>query len=611
MREALRNPLVVMNNLKSFANRHGYKYKRLYRNLYNQEFFLLAYNNIYSKPGNMTAGTDGKTIDGMNLDRVNKIIINLKTGKYKPDPAKRKYINKKNGKKRPLGIPSIDDKLIQDVVRMILESIWEDTFLNCSHGFRPKRSCHTALASIKKTYNGTKWFVEGDIKGCFDNIDHYVLIKILRRRIKDEQFIGLIWKFLKAGYLENWEYNNTNSGTPQGSIISPILANIYLNELDKYMMEYKKNFDCGTRRERNPKYRKLESKKYRIKKQYSSVWKNLSQNKKKEIKKEVKKLEKAMLSKSAANPFDPNYRRIKYVRYADDFLIGVIGSKGDAEKVKSDISKFIQQELNLEMSEEKTLITHSKKKARFLGFDIAIKRNNTPKRNNKGILKRAYNNVVKLYVPKEVWVKKLIEYRALLITYDKNENKEKWLPVSRRHLQNKKTINIVKQYNNEVRGLYNYYQIAHNASVLHKYNYFMYYSMLRTLAVKYRKSVKKIRTSFDINGQFGVKYSTKTGEKVIMYYNGGFKRKDKPDNTADDIDIKTEYRFPFGNFSPAYRLYRQTCEMCGATNVAVTMYHVRKITEIKADTPWHTLMLENNRKTLAACEHCYSIIQAS
>lgn len=610
MREALRNPVVVLNILKSTANKHGYIYKRLYRNLYNQEFFLLAYNNIYSKPGNMTAGIDGKTIDGMNLDRVNEIITNLKTREYKPHPVRRKYVSKKNGKKRPLGIPSIDDKIIQEAVRMILESIWEDTFLNCSHGFRPKRSCHTALISIKKTFNGTKWFVEGDIKGCFDNIDHHVLIKILRKRIKDEQFIGLIWKFLKAGYLENWKYNTTNSGTSQGSIISPILANIYLNELDKYMMDYKKSFDCGARRERNPEYRKLESKKYRIKKQYSPVWESLSQSKKKEIRKDIKELEKAMVSTPSTNPFDPNYRRITYARYADDFLIGVIGSKDDAKKIKSDISKFIKEKLNLEMSGEKTLITHSKKKARFLGYDITIKRNNTPKRNRNGILKRVYNNAVKLYVPKEVWVEKLIKYKALLISYDKKEKREKWLPISRRNLQNKKTVNIIKQYNYEVRGLYNYYQIAHNVSVLHKYNYFMYYSILRTLAGKYRKSVKQVRKSFDINGHFGVKYSTNTGEKVIMYYNGGFQGKDNPDNITKDIDIKTEYKYPFGKFSPAYRLYRKTCEMCGATNVTVTMYHVRKITKIKPDTPWHVLMLENNRKTLAACEHCYSIIQA-
>lgn len=214
----MRNPKIVLGNLKINSKNEDYQYKRLYRNMYNSEFYLLAYNNIYAKPGNMTMGSDHRTIDGMSLERINEIISMIKTESYHPAPAKRKYISKKNGKLRPLGIPSIDDKLVQEIVRMILESIWEDIFLNCSHGFRPERSCHTALVSIQSTFTGVKWFVEGDIKGCFDNIDHHILVNILRKRIKDEKFISLIWKFLKAGYLDNWEYHKTISGTPQGGL---------------------------------------------------------------------------------------------------------------------------------------------------------------------------------------------------------------------------------------------------------------------------------------------------------------------------------------------------------------------------------------------------------
>lgn len=157
------------------------------------------------------------------------MILSLKNFSYQPNPARRTYIAKAGNpkKKRPLGVPSFNDKLLQEVIRMILESIYEDTFSIHSHGFRPKRSCHTALTEVQKRFKGVKWFVEGDIKGCFDNIDHHVLVDILRRRIKDEHFLGLIWKFLKAGYVEDWKYHNTYSGTPQGSIISPILANVY------------------------------------------------------------------------------------------------------------------------------------------------------------------------------------------------------------------------------------------------------------------------------------------------------------------------------------------------------------------------------------------------
>ena len=219
----MRNPKNVLESLTSKAASKDYHYQRLYRNLYNPAFFLLAYERIQAKPGNMTAGSDGKTIDGMSMKRIEALIQKLKDFSYQPKPARRTYIPKANGKTRPLGIPSFDDKLVQEVVRMMLESIYEPTFHVTSHGFRPKRSCHTALQYIKRNYTGVKWFVEGDIKGCFDNVDHHVLVQILRRRIADEHFIGLIWKFLKAGYMENWEYHNTYSGTPQGSLISPCL----------------------------------------------------------------------------------------------------------------------------------------------------------------------------------------------------------------------------------------------------------------------------------------------------------------------------------------------------------------------------------------------------
>jgi len=237
----MRNPINVLKSLESNACNQEYRYERLYRNLYNPEFYLLAYKNIAKSQGSMTAGSDGKTLDDMSIKRIQQIIDSLKDYSYQPSPARRTYISKKNdpNKKRPLGIPSSDDKLVQEVVRMILESIYEPTFSPQSHGFRPNRSCHTALLQVKATFTGANWIIEGDIKACFDSFDHHVLIDILRRRIQDEHFIGLMWKFLKAGYMENWKYHSTYSGSPQGSGASPILANIYLSELDGYMEDKK------------------------------------------------------------------------------------------------------------------------------------------------------------------------------------------------------------------------------------------------------------------------------------------------------------------------------------------------------------------------------------
>ena len=248
----MRSSKKVLNGLSKHSPQVNYKFERLYRILFNEEMYYVAYQRIYAKEGNMTECSDGKTIDGMSLTRIADLIDLLREETYQPKPARRVYIPKKNGKMRPLGIPSFDDKLVQEVTRMILEAIYEGQFQDCSHGFRPKRSCHTALNKIQKTFTGTKWFIEGDIKGFFDNINHEILIGILAERISDERFLRLIRKFLNAGYLEDWTFHNTFSGTPQGGIVSPILANIYLDRLDKFVMEYIKRFDVGVTATRKP-----------------------------------------------------------------------------------------------------------------------------------------------------------------------------------------------------------------------------------------------------------------------------------------------------------------------------------------------------------------------
>lgn len=217
---------MVLDNLQQQAQNEEYCFERLYRNLYNPDFFLLAYQNLYANAGAMTPGVDETTLDGVGRQRIQALIRTLKDQTYQPQPARRVYIPKKSGGQRPLGIASANDKLVQEVVRMLLEGIYDPIFSPASHGFRPDRSCHTALAQIQVTFTGVTWFVEGDIHAYFDSIDHHVLMHILRRRIHDEPFMALLWKFLKAGYLENWQHHATYSGTPQGAGCSPILANL-------------------------------------------------------------------------------------------------------------------------------------------------------------------------------------------------------------------------------------------------------------------------------------------------------------------------------------------------------------------------------------------------
>ena len=405
----MRNPINVLKSLEEKATVTNYKYERLYRNLYNPDFYMIAYANLAKSQGSMTAGVDGETLDNMSIPRINRIIESLRDKSYEPKPAKRKYIPKKNGKLRPLGIMSTDDKLVQEVVRMILEAIYEPTFSNHSHGFRPKKSVHTALLQVKKSFTGVSWVVEGDIKACFDNFDHHVLVNLLRRRIADEAFIGLIWKFLKAGYMEQWEYNCTYSGTPQGSGISPICANIYLSELDSFLMNYKEEFD------REPQRRKTTKEYEKASRRYKKARKALSQAEPSTpaLVTEFKAARKDKMSQHYHDPFEEGYKKIQYNRYADDFVIGVIGSKKDAMKVKEDVKAFLRDELHLEMSDEKTKVTHSSNKVRYLGYDFRVDHSKNVKRCQAGDLKRVWYGKVFLYMPKEKWMKKVMENQAV------------------------------------------------------------------------------------------------------------------------------------------------------------------------------------------------------
>lgn len=556
----------------------------------------------------MTPGSDGTTIDGMSLKRMDRIINSMKDHSYQPKPARRTYIKKKNGKLRPLGIPSSDDKLVQEVVRLILESIYEPTFSKHSHGFRPDKSCHTALTEIQDTFTGVKWFIEGDIQACFDSFDHHVLVNILRRRIIDEHFIALIWKLLKAGYMEQWTYHRTYSGTPQGSGVSPLLANIYLNELDAYMEQYKETFDRGKQRKINPEYKRVCSRLSDLRIRNAKKWNILDKQGKAAAFNQQKQLQRVMLSLPSRVTDDPDYRRLQYCRYADDFIISVIGNKEEAEEIKSDVKQFLAETLKLTMSDEKTKITHCKNKARFLGYDITTMRNISLKRNKNGSLIRNGNGMIALYVPYEKWRDKLLDYKAMRIDKD-IDGKEKWRPLHRGFQINSPDIDIIRKYNSEIRGLYNYYRLAHNASVISKFAYIMEYSMYKTFGRKYEKSVKHIINKYSKNGEFRVPYDTKAGEKYCIFYNEGFKRKEIP--LKGDIDALPRYAQRSKFREQIKRLKAGICELCGKENTEVYMHHVRKLKDLKGQSEWEELMRKKHRKSLAVCFDCHEIIHDS
>ena len=600
----MRSPERVLNSLSEHSKDASYKFERLYRILFNEEMFYVAYQRIYAKEGNMTKGSDGQTIDNMSLKRIEKLIDTLKDETYQPQPSKRVYIPKKNGKKRPLGVPTFNDKLIQEVVRMVLEAIYEGNFEYTSHGFRPNRSCHTALTHIQKEFNGAKWFVEGDIKGFFDNINHDVLINILLERIADERFIRLIRKFMKAGYIEDWQFHNTYSGTPQGGIISPILANIYLDKLDKYIKEYTAKFDKGKKRKFSRESMDFGNARKRIVRRLKFVKDERQRTK---LILELKAIEQGRAKYPNGEEMDADYRRMKYARYADDFLIGVIGSKQDCIQIKEDIKQFMADKLKLELSDEKTLITNARKHAKFLGYDVFVRKSKDTRRDKNGHLTRSLDHKIVLYVTTETMRKKLLEYDAVKIT--KQNGKEVWKPKSRSYMRCLDDLEIISQYNSEIMGFYNYYSIANNSPVIDSFYNIMEYSMYKTYAAKYTTSKKKIIAKYKKNGVFSIPYTNKKGYEVRReFYDKGFKRKELPNRNLDDR-LPNTVAITGGRNGLITRLNARVCENCGATD-NLEMHHVRKLKDLKGKSDWEIKMISRNRKTLAVCSVCHHKIHS-
>lgn len=599
-----RNPEKILNSLTQHSSDLTYKYERLYRILFNEDMYHIAYQRIYAKPGNMTKGVDGKTIDGFSISHIERLIDTLKDEAYQPQPSQRVYIPKKNGKMRPLGIPSFIDKLLQEVIRMILEAIYEGSFENSSHGFRPQRSPQTALWSIQKTFNGTKWFVEGDIKGFFDNIDHEVLIAILAERISDNRFLRLIRKFLNAGYVEDWVFHKSYSGTPQGGIISPILANIYLDKFDKYIKEYTEQFNKGTRRRENPIVKRFGQRKAKL---VAKLRKTTDEAERRRLLERIREIVKERLKYPASDEMDAGIKRLKYVRYADDFLIGIIGSKEDCINVKEAIRKFMAERLKLELSDEKTLITNARKHAKFLGYDVFVRKSNDTHRDKNGHLTRSLDHKIVLYLTTETMRKKLLEYNAVKIVVQ--NGKEVWKPRGRSYMRCLDDLEIISQYNSEIMGFYNYYSIANNSPVIDSFYNIMEYSMYKTYAAKYRTSKKKIIAKYKKNGVFSIPYTNKRGYEFRReFYDKGFKRKELPNRYLDDR-LPNTIAITGGRNGLIKRLQSRVCELCGSTE-DLEMHHVRKLKDLKGKSDWEIKMISRNRKTLAVCSKCHHKIHA-
>jgi group II intron reverse transcriptase/maturase len=349
---------------KLAAEQPGKRFRRLYRLLCQPEWLNAALDAIRPNKGFNTPGTDG--IRGKDLDEehVLNLAERLRNGTYQPTPVRRVFIPKQNGKLRPLGLPSAEDKVVQSALKLLLEPLYEGDFRDCSHGFRPERSCHTALKAHLLSRTPT-WTLEGDLESFFDRIDHGILLTLLRKKIADEQVIELIRKFLKAGYLHDWQWHATYSGTPQGGVLSPLLANVVLHAFDQYLedeLEANRPTETG-HAAKNPAYNRIN---LRVNRLSHRIARETDAEQRATMLATLRQLQEQRKRTPSRKPV----RRLTYQRYADDWVIGLHGySKAEAWTLKAQIAGWLTTHLKLSLSPEKTLITHWSDRVKFLGFE--------------------------------------------------------------------------------------------------------------------------------------------------------------------------------------------------------------------------------------------------
>jgi group II intron reverse transcriptase/maturase len=585
----MQNAETVLDVLRE-RGRKGLPCDELYRQMFNESLYMVAYGNIYSNQGAMTPGACDETADGMSEAKIGEIVEQMRGERYRFAPVRRVYIPKKNGKLRPLGLPSWSDKLVGEVVRLLLEAFFEPSFSGRSHGFRKGHGCHTALREVQNTWTGTVWFIEGDISDCFGSVDHEILMRILAEKIRDNRFLRLIRNMLTAGYMEDWQYHETLSGTPQGGVVSPVLSNIYLDKLDKYIEgELIPHYTRGSHRKPSREYGRLADRRWSARQRGDRA--------------QARELARQMRALPSKDPADPGYRRLSYIRYADDHLLGFAGPRAEAEEIKDKLAAFLRDHLALELNASKTLITRARTRAaRFLGYEITVQHSSTKLTHGQ----RSASGRVALRVPLDVITAQCARYRR------------RGKPWHRSDLQNLPEYDIVRIYGAQYRGVVNYYRLAQDVWRLGKLRWNAETSMLKTLAAKHKSTVTKIAARY--------KAKVITSDGLRTCFEARVRRDGKPDLVArfGGIPLRHDRRAVIRDPAPVpvtiprkeliHRLRRRWCELCehGAT---VAVHHVARLAHLGSPGPgqpaWAALMAKKRRKTLIVCTGCHDYIHAN
>lgn len=591
----------VMDVLRE-RGRRGLACEDLYRQMFNPSLYFMAYRRIYSNQGAMTAGVCGETADGMSEGKIGRIIDAMRHERYRFEPARRIYIPKANGKKRPLGLPSWSDKIVGEVIRLLLEAYYEPRFSDRSHGFRPRRGCHTALTEVANVWAGTTWFIEGDISDCFGTLDHQVMLSTLAEKIHDNRFLRLVSQMLQAGFMEDWVWHATLSGAPQGGVTSPILSNIYLDRLDRFVETVLiPEYTRGKVRVKNPAYYEIE----KAIKRARDYLKRRKEDPEKDP--EIRELREQLRRLPSGDPNDPDYRRLRYIRYADDHLLGFIGPKAEAEEIKERLAVFLRDTLKLELNRDKTLITHARTgAARFLGYEITIQHRDD-KISRGGRVRqgaRATNGKVALRVPLSV-------IKAKCAPYLKRGD-----PTHLPRLTPLTDYHIVRLYGTQYQGVVQYYLLAGDVWRLDRFKRVMLTSMLKTLAAKHRSSVTKtakkhrtiIVTPHGRRRCFEARIE-RDGRKPLVARFGGIPLKRQRKAVMQDKLPETSARSRGSEL--IRRLKRGNCELCEG-KAEVQVHQVKSLAELAItyvpQPAWAELMERMRRKTLMVCPPCHESI---
>lgn len=467
-----------MAMLKVIRDSNFYTVHNVYQIFEDIEIYQAVYWKEKSKISNMTKGIDKENIDGISINKLRDLKFVMENESYKTQPSKRLIIPKSNGKEKYIYIPKTKDKIIQYILKWLLEAIFEKSFSEGSHGYRPYKGAHTSIKSIKN-WKGITLVIEGDIENFFGSINHKMLINDLSNIIKDQRIINLVWKILKAGYVFNNKLYIEKSGIPQGGILPPILSNIYLDKFDKFV---ENEFNRYEKKDKlhsisNPIYIKLKS---------SLRKKNID---KKQRYTELRKV-KSTLNIGV---------RFYYIRYSDNFIIGIAGTWNESIQIKENIECYLKEKCDIKLSSEKIKITKIlNKKVEFLGYNISSKKYKeqkyikVKKKNGLSVRKRASQAYIKIEAPYKKIKEKLIK-EGFIDSKFAPKAITKWIFLD--HTE------ILYRYNYIINGLMNYYIMVDNKSIFHKIiGYGLRHSCAFTLSRKYRyKSRKKVFRKYGKN----------------------------------------------------------------------------------------------------------------